>query len=173
MQRTITWISRRMLGLLEGVIALLLAVLICDVLLGVVSRYMFGAQVEWTEELARYLLVWVGIIGSAAAFARKQHLGLDILVMLFPESSRRKSTIIAESVCLFFTFTIFLYGGTILTWQMFEIGHILPALRIPYGYVFLALPVAGIFMAVFQMESLLRAVYGDPDSVAFSQGGLQ
>jgi TRAP-type C4-dicarboxylate transport system permease small subunit len=125
---------------------------------------MFGAQVEWTEELARYLLVWVGIVGAAAAFARKKHLGLDILVLFFPESSRRKTAIIADIVCLFFTFTVFLYGGTLLTIQAFEIYHILPALRIPYGFVFLALPVAGVFMAVFQFESLLRALYGNPDA---------
>jgi len=158
-----------MLWLLECFLAFLLAVLVCDVLLGVVSRYGFGAQVKWTEELARYLLVWIGIVGAAAAFARKKHLGLDILVMFFPESSRRKTAVIAHSVCLFFTLVVFLYGGTILTIQAFEINHILPALQMPYGFVFLALPVAGVFMLVFQTESLLRALYGDPES---TEGGL-
>jgi len=154
---------------LEGFLAFLLAILVCDVLLGVVSRYVFGAQIKWTEELARYLLVWIGIVGAAAAFARKKHLGLDVLVMFFPESSRRKTTIIADIVCLLFTFAVFLYGGTILTFQAFEINHILPALQIPYGFVFLVLPVAGFFMTMFQIESLLSALYGDPDS---TEGGL-
>ena len=162
-----------MLWLLEGFLAFLLAILVCDVLLGVVSRYVFGAQVEWTEELARYLLVWIGITGAAAAFARKKHLGLDVLVLFFPGSSRRKTTVISDIVCLFFTFVVFLYGGTILTIQAFAVNHILPALQIPYGFVFLALPVASVFMMVFQMESLLRAVYGDPESGNVSQGGLK
>ena len=164
MQRTILGISHHMQWCLDGIIAFLLAVLVCDVLLGVVSRYAFGAQVEWTEELACYLLIWIGITGAAAAFAKKKHLGLDALVTVFPESSRRKAAIISDTVCLLFTAIVFLYGGIMLTIQAFHIGRISPALQLPDGFVFLALPVAGTFMAVFQIESLLQSFYGNPDS---------
>jgi len=158
-----TQISRQMQWYLDGFIAFLLAVLVCNVLLGVVSRYVFGAQVEWTEELACYLLIWIGITGAAAAFAKKKHLGLDALVTVFPESSRRKAAIISDTVCLVFTSIVFLYGGVVLTMQAFHIGRISPALQLPDGFVFLALPVAGVFMAVFQIESLLQSLYGNPD----------
>ena len=158
MRRAITWTSQKMQRILDGFLALLLAVLICDVLLGVVSRYVFGAQVEWTEELACYLLVWTGIVGAAAAFAKKKHLGLDVLIITFPESSQRKAAIISNTVCLLFTFIVFLYGGMMITIQAFTIGRILPAMQLPDGYVFLTLPVAGVFMAVFQTESLLHSL---------------
>ena len=161
MQRIIIGISRQMQRFLDGFLALLLAVLICDVLLGVVSRYVFGAQVEWTEELACYLLVWTGIVGAAAAFAQKKHLGLDVFVSSFSESARRKTAIISDSICLLFTSIVFLYGGIILTVQAFKIYRVLPALQLPDGFVFLALPVAGVFMAVFQIESLLQSLYGN------------
>ena len=179
MQRTITWVSRQMQWCLDGFIALLLAILVCDVLLGVVSRYVFGAQVEWTEELACYLLIWTGITGAAAAFAKKKHLGLDALVTLFPESSRRKAATVSDTVCLLFTAIVFLYGGIMLTIQEFTIGSISPALQLPRGFVYLALPVAGFFMAVFQIESLFQSPSGssdthNPDSQkTASQGELQ
>ncbi|MCL2711419.1 MAG: TRAP transporter small permease [Planctomycetaceae bacterium] len=160
MQHTIARISRPMQWCLDGFIAFLLAVLVCDVLLGVVSRYVFGAQVEWTEELACYLLIWIGIVGAAAAFAKKKHLGLDALVTMFPESSRRRAAIISDAVCLFFTAFVFLYGGIMLTIQEFNIGSISPALQLPKGFVFLALPISGTFMAVFQIESLLQSLSG-------------
>jgi len=163
MQRTIMGISRKMQWGLGGFIAFLLALLVCDVLLGVVSRYVFGAQVEWTEELACYLLIWIGITGAAAAFAKKKHLGLDALVTIFPEPSRRKAAIISDTVCLLFTSIVFLYGGIVLTMQAFQIGRISPALQLPDGFVFLALPVAGVFMAVFQVESLLQSLFGNPE----------
>ena len=161
MQQTITRVSRQMQWCLDGIIAFLLAVLVCDVLLGVVSRYVFGAQVEWTEEFACYLLIWIGITGAAAAFAKKKHLGLDALVTIFPESARRKAAIISDTVCLLFTFIVFLYGGIMLTIQAFHIGRISPALQLPDGFIFLALPVAGAFMAVFQIESLLQSFYSN------------
>ena len=164
MQRTIIWFSRQMQRFLDGFLALLLALLACDLLLGVISRFAFRAQVEWTEELACYLLVWVGIVGAAAAFAKKKHLGLDALVTFFPESSRRKAAIISDTVCLLFTSLVFLYGGMMVTIQAFKIYRISPALQLPDGFVFLALPVAGFFMVIFQIESLLQSVYGNPDS---------
>jgi len=163
MQQTITGISRRIQWFLDGFIALLLAVLICNVLLGVVSRFVFKAQVEWTYELACYLLIWIGIVGAAAAFAKKKHLGLDALVTFFPEASRRKAAIISDTVCLLFTAIVFIYGGIIVTIQAFQIYRISPALQLPDGYVFLALPVAGFLMAVFQIESLIQSLYGNPN----------
>ena len=165
MQRTVIWISRHMQWFLDGFIAFLLALLVCNVLLGVVSRYVFGAQVEWTEELACYLLIWIGITGAAAAFAKKKHLGLDALVTIFPDSSRRKAAIISDTVCLLFTSIVFLYGGVVLTMQAFHIGRISPALQLPDGFVFLALPVAGLFMAVFQIESLFQSGFGNSNSM--------
>jgi TRAP-type C4-dicarboxylate transport system permease small subunit len=164
MQRLLVWFSRRMQRLLETILVVLFAVLVFDVLLGVISRRGLGAQVEWTEELARYLLIWIGIAGAAMAFARNQHLGLDVLVMFFPVSSRRKAAIVSDAVCLFFTSAVFLYGGTMLTVRAFEIGRISPALQLPDGYIFLVLPVAGTFMAIFQFEALFQTLYGNPNS---------
>jgi TRAP-type C4-dicarboxylate transport system permease small subunit len=53
----------------------LFAVLVADVLWGVFSRYVLGAQGRWTEELAIYLLVWVSLFGGALTFREQGHLG--------------------------------------------------------------------------------------------------
>lgn len=159
--RLIRRLSSGMLKLLESVLAVLFAALIVDVLLGVVTRYCLGSQVEWTEELACYLLIWMGLVGAAAAFAKKSHLGLDVLVSFFPDSSRRRTEIVSCLVCLAFTLIVFLYGGSLLTLHAFRINRISPSLQLPDGFIFLSLPVSGVFMLVFQLELLLKAIRGD------------
>ena len=57
-----------------------MALLVLDVLLGVVSRYVVGKQVSWTEELACLLLVWSSFFGIALAFNSRSHLGIDLIV---------------------------------------------------------------------------------------------
>ena len=55
-------------------------VLVVDVLLGVFSRKILGDQIRWTEELARFLLVWISFLGGALAYIADKHLGVDLLV---------------------------------------------------------------------------------------------
>ena len=174
MRSLLTQTSRRMLKVLDVFLAVLLGMMILDVLLGVTSRYVFGSQVEWTEELACYLLVWIGLTGAAAAFARKSHLVLDVLVTHFSESARRKAMLISCVTCLAFTILVFLIGGIGLTIHAFQVNRILPALRISDGFVFLALPVSGVFMLVFQLEELLSLLShgkcSHPNSLSEGEG---
>ncbi len=72
------------LRLLNGILVGAVALLVLDVLLGVASRYLWGAQVKWTEELATILLIWVSFLGAAAAFEARAHLGIDFLTERFP-----------------------------------------------------------------------------------------
>ena len=58
------------LRLLNGILVGAVALLVLDVLLGVASRYLWGAQVKWTEELATILLIWVSFLGAGSSFVR-------------------------------------------------------------------------------------------------------
>lgn len=156
MQTTLTTVSRRLQRLLDLFLAILLGTIILDVLLGVFSRYLFGSQVEWTEELARCLLVWVGLTGAAAGFARHAHLGLDVVVSHFAPPAQHRARLVSCFACLAFTILVLEVGGVGLTIQAFHVYRVLPALQICDGFVFLSLPVAGVFMLVFQIEELLN-----------------
>ncbi len=94
--RTIGFLVR----LLEFLTIVIFAALVLDVLWGVVSRYVFGAQSRWTEELAIYLLVWVSLLGSTLAFRDQAHLGVDYFVGKLDQTARRLAAIIAELAVL-------------------------------------------------------------------------
>ncbi|MCO7247635.1 TRAP transporter small permease [Halomonas sp. Mc5H-6] len=65
---------------MEHVIAALLLALIISVSVNVVGRAVFNNSVPWADELARMLFIWLIFLGAAAAFARFEHIAVDILV---------------------------------------------------------------------------------------------
>ena len=85
---------------LDGALAVMVGMLVLDVLLGVASRYLWGAQVKWTEELDTLLLVYVSIFGIAAAFDRCAHLGIDALTSHFDSKTRKQLALFAHVVTL-------------------------------------------------------------------------
>ena len=69
--------KKRLTAALNGVLIIAVALLVLDVVWGVFTRYAMGEQAKWSEELARFLLVWVSLLGGAVAFGTKGHLGVD------------------------------------------------------------------------------------------------
>ncbi|MFC2086050.1 TRAP transporter small permease, partial [Bacteroidota bacterium] len=64
---------------LEFAVVAAMAILVIDVLWQVFTRFVLRDPSSWTEELARYLLIWVGLLGAAYAAGKKMHLALDLL----------------------------------------------------------------------------------------------
>ena len=142
------------LRLLNGILVGAVALLVLDVLLGVASRYLWGAQVKWTEELATILLIWVSFLGAAAAFEARAHLGIDVLTERFPPSARRKTELAAHLCTIGFVVIAFLLGGSILVRQALVHRNILPALQISDVVMYLPLPVSGVFILIYEVANL-------------------
>jgi TRAP-type C4-dicarboxylate transport system permease small subunit len=138
--------------------ALIVAVLflVVDVVWGVFTRYVMGEQASWTEELARFLLVWVSLLGGAVAFGSKAHLGVDFFVAKFDPDVRKLMALFVHFVVLFFAAAIFLYGGGRVVSDALAMEQMTPALGLKMGHVYLALPIAGFFMVLFTLENLIE-----------------
>jgi len=67
-----------------GVIVVLVSSLTAVTFAQVVTRYGLGDSLIWSEELARYLFVWVSMIGAALAIRQGGHFGLDLLIRRMP-----------------------------------------------------------------------------------------
>lgn len=142
------------LRLLNGILIGAVAILVLDVLLGVASRYLWGAQVKWTEELATILLIWVSFLGAAAAFEARAHLGIDFLTARFSPSARRKTELAAHLCTIGFVVIAFLFGGSILVRQALIHRNILPALQVSDVVMYLPLPVSGVFILIYEIANL-------------------
>ena len=147
-----------LLKILNICLASAVALLTLDVLLGVGSRYLWGAQIKWTEELATVLLIWVSFLGTAAAFEAKVHLGIDLLVEKFDPGIRRESALGVHVLTLIFVILVFEIGGIGLVLQAVRHWNVLPALQVSDVIEFLPLPVSGVFILVFELRALGREV---------------
>ncbi len=159
--------------ILEFALIIAVAVLTLDVLWGVITRHLLDGQAKWTEELARFLLIWVSMLGSAAAFGEKAHLGVDYFVGLMAPSARKIMEIFSYIAVLAFTVFVFIKGGhTLVTDNLEKIGpngelikaQLTPALQLKMGYVYAAVPIAGIFIIVFTLEQLLECILTKPEA---------
>jgi TRAP-type C4-dicarboxylate transport system permease small subunit len=141
---------------LELLLILAVGLLVVDVVWGVFTRYVMGEQAKWSEELARFLLIWVALLGSAVAFGIKAHLGVDYFTGKFDPAVQKTMAIISHVVVLFFSVSIFLYGGGRVVYDALVLEQTTPALGWKMGYVYLALPISGFFMLIFTIENLIE-----------------
>lgn len=138
----------RGLELISAVVAVfLLIVNVGDIVLGIVMRYIFAQSIIWTEEVARYSLVWMAMLGAAGACARGDQMAVDFLVPHFPRPLR----IVAEflrvgvQVCILLVLTGFGIQNVGGTWQMKTM-----ALGIPKAIPLMAVPI-GMSMLLVQV----------------------
>jgi TRAP-type C4-dicarboxylate transport system permease small subunit len=149
-----TWMTRA----LDTALIIAVGLLVLDVVWGVFTRYVMREQAKWTEELARFLLVWVALLGGAVAFGTKGHLGVDFFVGKFHPDARKLMAVVGHLVVLFFAGTVFLYGGSRVVADALAMEQVTPALGWKMGHVYLALPIAGVFMVLYTIENLLETL---------------
>ena len=150
--------KKRLTAALDVVLIIAVALLVMDVVWGVFTRYVMGEQAKWSEELARFLLVWVSLLGGAVAFGTKGHLGVDFFVLKFHPDARKIMAVVVHLVVLFFAGAIFLYGGGRVVADALAMEQTTPALGWKMGYVYLALPISGFFMILFTLENLIETL---------------
>lgn len=150
---------------LEWLLIAAVLVLVLDVLWGVFSRYVLGDQSGWTEELARMLLIQVGLLGSAAAFGEKAHLGVDFFTGLFDPAARRLTRILAHLIVIFFAGGVLVSGGWKLVVRTFELEQQLMALGIAKGWIYLCVPASGMFILLVALEQMLETCLGKEETV--------
>jgi TRAP-type C4-dicarboxylate transport system permease small subunit len=133
---------------------------VVDVVWGVFTRYALGEQAKWSEELARFLLIWVALLGGAVAFGSKSHLGVDYFVNRLHPDARKLTAVFAHLVVLFFAVAVLLLGGASVVREALVLEQTTPALGWKMGYVYLALPISGFFVALYTVENLLETLTG-------------
>lgn len=141
---------------LELLTIALFAVLVVDVLWGVVSRYMPGIRPSaWTEELAVYLLVWVSLLGGAITYRGHGHLGVDYLVSKFDPTARLVAAVVVELCVLGFALVALCWGGWRLVADTLGANQLTPVLQWKTGYFYSVVPLSGLFFIAFSVEHLL------------------
>ena len=164
---TLRAVINRLLG---GAICVLMGAMVLNVLWQVFTRFVLRHPSSFTEELARYMMIWVGLLGSAYASGQKAHLALDLLTGHLHGARKRISEFIIHAVVLLVALTVMVGGGGRLVWIQLSLGQQSAALQWKLGYVYLAVPLAGAFIAFYSVAALLDAARGEAESGHQSSG---
>jgi TRAP-type C4-dicarboxylate transport system permease small subunit len=149
--------------LLGSAICVLMASMVINVLWQVFTRFVIRDPSSFTEEAARYMMIWVGLLGSAYAAGKKSHLALDLITAQLQGGRKRASEIIIQSFVLVFTLAVMVGGGGRLVWIQLSLGQQSAALQLKLGYVYLAVPTAGVFISFYTIIFLIEALRGETE----------
>lgn len=130
----------------------LMAASVVNVLWQVFTRFVLGSPSSFTEELARYLLVWIGMLGAAYAAGRNMHLTIDILPQRLTGHARRRLEAFIRLGIVAFSLTVMVVGGMRLVTLTLSLGQTSAALGIPLGYVYFVVPLSGLLMAWYAVR---------------------
>ncbi len=144
--------------ILEWTLVFLMSVLVLDVLWQVTSRYLLNAPSSFTDELAGYLLMWVGLLGAAYVTGKREHLAIDLLIQRSSPKQKFKLEIIIMVIIIVFATTVLIIGGSWLTYTRFYLSVSSAALGLPLGYVYLVLPISGLLIAYFNMDNMVKMI---------------
>jgi TRAP-type C4-dicarboxylate transport system permease small subunit len=127
----------RLLGRLEALfLAAMVAAITAVTFAQVISRYVFADPIIWSEEVARYLFVWITLIGAAAGVRMHAHFGLDILRRYFPRLRTPLGALTMLVVAAFLG--LLFYTGIAETRQ--AALQLSPALQVGMHWAYLAVP---------------------------------
>ena len=142
--------------ILEKFLVLIMSILVIDVLWQVISRYVLSSPSSFTDELAGFLLIWVGLFGAAYVAGKKEHLAIDLMLQKSGPERRRFLEIFISICIIIFSLTVLVVGGTWLVYTRFALEVKSAALEIPLGYVYIVLPISGILIIFFTIDNLFH-----------------
>ena len=130
----------------------LMSVLAICVIAQVIWRYALGTPLTWSEELARYMQIWMVMLGAAVMMRKGGHLAIDLVTASLPPKIKRVTdTLVYIAIIVFFSIVV--WQGIPVTMNAMKQHS--PAIQANMGYVYMALPVGG---ALILMEAVIRFV---------------
>lgn len=127
----------------------------------VLMRYFLKRPLYWSEEVATGLFVWTVFIGSAYAYRKHAHLGVDILINILPEKIRKVVKVIMDLLELV---TLIMLTRTSVQYVMNTMDKLTNTLRVPSWYISGAVPIGFglslIFCIYFLVKDIIKVFKG-------------
>lgn len=125
----------------------------------VFSRYILNHSLFWSEELARYILVWLTFLGSCVAYYRGMHPGINLIYRRLPRHLKRISKILVLLLSLVFFSVMIWYG---FQFSFFVRLQTTAALSLPKWTIFSIIPISGIILSLHAVAMLSKEIISKP-----------
>ena len=153
---TLAGLKRHVDRALEVILAAVMAAMVLAVLWQVVTRYLLRDPSSVTEELARFGLMWLGLLGASYGFGQRAHLAIELIPRTWRTRRTRFLDLIVAACVAAFAILVLLIGGLRLVNETLTLGQTSAALQIERGYVYLALPLSGALILFYTLEAALE-----------------
>jgi TRAP-type C4-dicarboxylate transport system permease small subunit len=139
------------------VIIALMGVMVVAVFLQVLFRFFLDQPLAWTEELARYLLVWLTFLGSAYAMSIKAHIGTEYIQKFLSPTVNKIVLSVAALLSVLF-FIVMIQQGYLLA--MRSMTQTSPGLLLPMGVVYMVIPISGVLLIMNVLHVTWKDITG-------------
>lgn len=141
---------------LANILIVIMAVMVINVLWQVFSRFVMKTPSSFTDELARYLMIWLGILGAAYVSGKNMHVAIDVLPQKAGPKTQKKLKKIVCILVILFAFFALVLGGCRLVYITFILDQRSPALQIPLSVVYFVIPLSGVLIIYYKISDFLN-----------------
>lgn len=147
-------LRKRIDSFLFWVLVILMSIMTLNVLWQVASRYLTKSPSSFTDELARFLLIWVSLLGASYVTGKKLHLAIDILPSKLRGRKERNLNMFIYLVVAAFALLVMVWGGINLVYITLTLKQTSAALNVPLGYIYSVIPLSGIIIIYYSLANM-------------------
>jgi len=135
----------------------MLMVMVVIIFSQVFTRFVLNFSIRWAEELGRFLMIWMVFLVGCTALRKGYLVGIRFAFDRIPEKVQPYVEVLTAGLMIVFLLVMTLYGAKLVQFSLAR-GQLSPALRIPIGWIYLAIPLSGVIMVLFTACDLLLRV---------------
>jgi TRAP-type C4-dicarboxylate transport system permease small subunit len=147
---------------IDRIVSLLLivimAVMVFNVTWQVLSRYVVQSPSSYTDELSRYLLIWLGMLGAAYVAGKNEHLAIDIFPQKVYGVAKKRLMVFIHLTIVAFVVPVMIMGGGNLVYITYTLQQKSATLGLPLAYVYFIIPVSGVLVLFYQIVEILKTL---------------
>ena len=142
--------------ILGNALALIMGIMVLNVLWQVFTRFVIGTPSSFTDELARYLMIWVGVLGAAYISGKKMHVAIDLIPKKLNNEGQIKLKTFVNILIIVFCFGALIVGGIRLVYITYTLEQYSAALQIPLALVYLVIPISGALIIFYKVSDIIN-----------------
>lgn len=143
---------------IKVLIAVLMGLMVINVTWQVFSRYVLGDPSSFTDELSRYMMIWLGLAGAAYVSGKNGHLAIDLV----PEKLKGKQLLYLQffihGLVVFFGLVIMIWGGGNLVYITQILQQKSATLQIPLSWIYGIVPISGVLVVYYHLFHIVQLI---------------
>jgi TRAP-type C4-dicarboxylate transport system permease small subunit len=152
----VTELKNKIDYILGKTLILIMSLMVINVLWQVFTRFILGDPSSFTDELARFLMIWLGVLGAAYVSGKNLHVAIDILPSRVNSKRKKRMNTTVDVLIILFALSVFFIGGIRLVYISSVLGQQSPALQFPMALVYCVIPISGALIVFFKLEKLIH-----------------